>query len=360
MNLNTLSRGIVFSLLALVGGTGIGCASDRAVISQANQAHTSLAPAVIEDPVLSTYIQDVGNRIIGAAQELNRQGGGKSGKEDNAWMFSKNMRFHFVNSKTLNAFTTGGEHMYIYTGLFQQCKSEDELAAVMAHEFAHIYGRHVHKGMNRQYAILGAAAAAGAAGYAAGGKEKGTEYAGMGAGAAMLAGQFVGMSFTRKDESEADALGFNFYTRAGWDPNRFGDFFQTMIDKGYDKGNEMLSDHPSLSNRVADAKARAAKLPPQAKEWRQPPVADGQKFQDLQRRSVEVGKNLPTDRTLEGAQELLAALPRSCLTPAIQPDQEKAEQRVLMRKQAAEEGAQPRGNQQQQQQRARPRRQPQA
>jgi len=199
----------------------------------------------------------------------------------------------------------------------------------------------VHKGMNRQYAILGAAAAAGAAGYAAGqGNDKGMEYAGMGAGAAMLAGQFVGMSFTRKDETEADALGFKFYTRAGWDPNRFGDFFQTMIDKGYDKGNEMLSDHPSLSNRVADAKARAAKLPPQADEWRQPPVAEGQKFHDLQRRSVEVGKNMPTDQTLEGAQELLAALPRSCLTPAVQPDQEKAEQRVLMRKQQAAETAQ--------------------
>jgi predicted Zn-dependent protease len=352
MKLNTLSRGILLCMLAFVGATGLGCASDKAVISQANQAHTGLAPAVIEDPVLATYIQDVGNRIISAAGDLSRQGYGPRGKEDNSWMFGKEMRFHFVNSKTLNAFTTGGEHMYIYTGLFQQCKTEDELAAVMAHEFAHIYGRHVHKGMNRQYAILGAAAAAGAAGYAAGGSEKGGQYAGMGAGAAMLAGQFVGMSFTRKDETEADAMGFQFYTHAGWDPNKFGDFFQTMIDKGYDKGNEMLSDHPSLGNRVAAAKERASKLPPQAKEWRQPPVAEGQKFQDLQRRSVEVGKNMPTDQTLAGAQELLAALPRSCLTPAVQPDQEKAEQRVLVRQKQAEEAAQAgRAKQQKQQQR---------
>ena len=51
--------------------------------------------------------------------------------EDRDWMFSKKMEFHFVNSKTLNAFTTGGEHMYIYNELFKQCKSEDELAAVM-------------------------------------------------------------------------------------------------------------------------------------------------------------------------------------------------------------------------------------
>ena len=347
-------RPLIVPLLVALPLLGTGCASDKQIIGQANQFHSGLEPATIDDPALANYLQAVGDRVIDAAKDLDRQGYGpeEHRKEKSDWMFNGGMKFHFVNSKTLNAFTTGGNHMYIYTGLFQNCETEDELAAVMAHEFAHVYGRHVHKGMNRQYAILGAAAAAGAAGYAAGGSEKGGQYAGMGAGAAMLAGQFVGMSFTRKDETEADAMGFQFYTRAGWDPNKFGDFFQTMIDKGYDKGNEMLSDHPSLGNRVAAAKERASKLPPQAKEWRQPPVAEGQKFQDLQRRSVEVGKNMPTDQTLAGAQELLAALPRSCLTPAVQPDQEKAEQRVLVRQKQAEEAAQAgRAKQQKQQQR---------
>ena len=342
MNHRIPGRGIGFLLLVVViAASGTGCATDRAVISQANQAHSGLQPAVMTDEPLSNYIQEVGNRIIESAQEMSRQGYGPKGKESNEWMFSKNMRFHFVNSKTLNAFTTGGEHMHIYTGLFQQCKTEDELAAVMAHEFAHIYGRHVHKGMNRQFAILGAAAAAGAAGYAAGNSsDKGMEYAGMGAGAAMLAGQFVGMSFTRKDEDQADAMGFQFYTRAGWDPNKFGDFFQTMIDKGYDKGNEMLSDHPSLKNRVAAARERAAKLPAGASEWRRDPVAGKARFAELQARATQVGKNMPSDQTLAGVQELLAALPRSCLTPAVQPDQQQAEHHVmsdLQRKQQAQQ-----------------------
>lgn len=337
MNLKMLYRGMFLSLVVAVGAIGVGCASDKAVISQANQAHSGLQPAVIEDPVLSSYIQEVGNRIIESAQELSRQGYGPRGNEDNAWMFSKDMRFHFVNSKTVNAFTTGGEHMYIYTALFQQAKSEDELAAVMAHEFAHIYGRHVHKGMNRQYAILGAAAAAGVAGYAAGGDEKGTQYAGYGAGAAMLAGQFVGMGFSRNDEEEADKLGFAFYTRAGWEPEKFDDFFQTMIDQGQAQGPEMLSGHPALSSRVEEARERAAELPPEAKQWRRPQVASPQRFEELQARSVEVGKSMPSDQTLEGAQELLAALPRSCLTPAVLPDQQRAEQQVLMERKMAEE-----------------------
>src|SRR3712207_9596813 len=84
----------------------------------------------------------------------------------------------------MNAFTTGGEYMYIYTELFRQCRSEDEIAAVMAHEFAHVYARHVHQGMKRQYAVLGAVAAGGALGYAAGGRESGGKYASLGSGAA--------------------------------------------------------------------------------------------------------------------------------------------------------------------------------
>lgn len=320
---------LIVLLLSLVWGC---MPSDRAVISQAQQFNSGIEPAIITDPQLASYLQKVGDRIIAAAgtTEAARQ-------QENAWMFSKDMKFHFVNSKTLNAFTTGGEHMYIYTELFQQCKSEDELAAVMAHEFAHVYGRHVAKGMRRQYITMGAAAAAGGAGYLYGGKEKGGEYAGMAAGAAMLAGNFLGMSYTRNDEAEADALGFDFYVKAGWDPNKFDDFFQHMIDMGYDKGNEMLSDHPSLSSRAELARKRAAELGPEARKWRKAPVATAAEFQRLQARSVAVGKNMPTDQSLAQTQELLAAMPRSCLTPAIHEDQKQAEIAVMRRLQAAEE-----------------------
>jgi predicted Zn-dependent protease len=330
------------TILVVVFGAGgmmvTGCASDRAVISQANQFHSGLEPAVMTDPKLTEYIQAVGDRIIDAAREMDQQSYGPDShkSEDSSWMFSKEMQFHFVNSKTLNAFTTGGEHMYIYTELFEQCKTEDELAAVMAHEFAHIYGRHVHKGMNRQYAILGAAALAGGAGYAAGGSEHGGEYAGYAASAAMIGGQIFGMGFTRKDEAEADELGFEFYVRAGWDPDHFADFFQTMIDKGYDTDSDFMSDHPTLKSRVEIARERAADLPPQAKEWRRKPVADARQFAALQKRAARLGKKMPDDTSLENAQELLAAMPRSCLTPQEPEDQKEAQQDILKKMQESQ------------------------
>src|SRR5687767_978458 len=155
-------QSITLSIL-LLGGlfAGGGCATDQQVMQAASGMHQQLEPTIIEDPELANYLQSVGERIIASAQDLSRQGyGPKSHKSsDTSWMFGDKMKFHFVNSNTLNAFTTGGEHMYIYTELFETAKTEDELAAVMAHEYAHIYGRHVNKGMNRQYGAMAAAAA---------------------------------------------------------------------------------------------------------------------------------------------------------------------------------------------------------
>ncbi|HEX2973799.1 MAG TPA: M48 family metalloprotease, partial [Tepidisphaeraceae bacterium] len=167
MNLLGYGRRVGLPVMILLGMIAGGCMpSDRSVIDQAQQFNGGIEPAIMKDAELAGYIQQVGDRVIDAAKRTQQ-----AQDPDSQWMFSKNMQFHLVNSKTLNAFTTGGEHMYVYNELFQQCKSEDELAAVVAHEFAHVYGRHVAKGMRRQYYTLGAAAAAGGAGYVYGGKE---------------------------------------------------------------------------------------------------------------------------------------------------------------------------------------------
>ncbi len=335
MKMNRLCGGCSTIIVFLALGMLAGCASDRQVIAQADQVHGTLKPAVITDPELSNYLQQVGDRVVDVARERNAQRASEKGKsEDNSWMFSKDMKFHFVNSKTLNAFTTGGEHMYIYTGLFEQCSSEDELAAVVAHEYAHVYARHVHKGMNRQLTALAVAAAAGGAGYALAGEDNRVAGASIGAGVGLAGAQFANMGFTRKDEAEADKLGFFYYTRAGWDPNKFGDFFQQMIDKGYDKTPAYLSDHPTLKSRVEEAERRAADLPPNAKNWRRPPVADASKFQQLQQRALAVGKTMPSDKTLANSQELLQALPRSCIAPVDPDDAIQARERLAQRAEA--------------------------
>jgi predicted Zn-dependent protease len=334
------------TLLVMLGAMTGGCASDQSIISQAAQANTQLQPAIMSDPELANYLQTLGNRIIESAKRADAAGMGPAShtqKGDTSWMFGKNMQFHFVNSKTVNAFTTGGEHMYVYNALFQMCTSEDELAAVMSHEFAHVYCRHVQAGTNRQYEQLGAAGLAAVAGYAAGGQEHGAEYATAAGGGALAAAQFLGMGYTRHDEAQADEWGFYFYSGAGWDPNHFGDFFQAMIDAGYDKTPTELSDHPMLKDRVAAAKARAAEwVEKHDDQFKKPPIADPQKFAALKARAAQIAASTPSDDSLKKAQGLLASF-SSCVTPAdSQPEQVEARKRL-------DEAAQKQQQQQQQQ-----------
>jgi len=318
-------RAAAVGLTLLVLG---GCATDRQVIQQAEDTHVELESAIIQDPELSGYLETVGSRIVEAAREASSAKQGPDTHfekgEDNSWMFT-NERFHLVNSKTLNAFTTGGSHMYIYAQLMTTCRSEDELAAVMAHEYAHVYSRHVKKGMNRQYTSLAVSAGAGLVGFAVGGKEHGMEYGSLAFVSTSAISSILGMGYTRADEAEADEWGFEFYAKAGWDPARFGDFFQQLIDQGLDKTPELASDHPSLKSRVEAAQERAAKLPPEAVAWRKPPVADAAAFEALKARVAEISATMKTSNELATAQTLLSAVP-SCVTAEDQPDQKQAQE----------------------------------
>lgn len=326
------------SLLLIVGAPLAGCsmlqASDKSIIQQAQGFDQGIKPAEIKDAQVNAYLQRIGDRIIAAAKQSDAAHWGPAShfneKEPEDWMFT-GVQWHLVNSKTLNAFTTGGQHVYIYNELFQLCHNEDELAAVMSHEFGHIYCRHVQKGTSRQYGALAAAALGAGAGYLYGGSEKGAQYASGGAALGMLAGNFAGMKFSRDDEAQADEVGFHFYCLAGWDPNHFGDFFQSMIEKGYDKGSEITSDHPSLASRLKIAQQRAKAMPdlPPAAQLSKPPIASAGQFKQYQQAAVASAKNTPDDTSLAQSQKLLAAIPRSCLTPVDPPDQKAAREELM-------------------------------
>ena len=324
---SVLMRRIALVILALgLLGTS-GCASDQTVMAAAEGAQKELKPAVMDDAQLQAYLQSIGERIIRTAAEMDKEGFGPKthtqSKDDNAWMFSDKMRFYLVSSKDLNAFTTGGDYMYIYNALFLNCKTEDELAAVMAHEYAHVYCRHVKSGMDRHMGQnVTTGVVAGAAGVATfllgGGLSSTVSNAQSAGGAASSAGKFIGMGFTRTDEDEADSIGFAFYTRAGWDPAHFADFFKHMIAAGYDKTPEMYSDHPKLATRVSNTDQRIAKLPADAAQYRKPTIADAQQFAALQQRSALLARSMPNDKTMQKAQAMLAAFP-SCVSPTDHP-----------------------------------------
>ncbi len=319
----------LFCLLAVAAG----CASDKKVQLQADQFDGSLHPAEVVQSDVNAYFTAIGRRVQAAAKIADAQHYGPKSHfvkdESDQWMFSDKVQFHLVNSKTLNAFTTGGYHVYVYNELFQQTKSEDELAAVIAHEFGHIYARHVHKGMNRSMAAMGIEGIAGAAGYVAGGSDNGAAYAKGGASAGAMAAQFVNMGFTRGDEAQADELGFHFYVIAGWDPTHFGDFFKHMIAAGYDKTPAIESDHPTLASRVKATDQRVAALGANATAHVIANIATPDQFRQYQQLAVTSGKSIPDDQTALKAKQMLQALPRSCWVPYEPEDRKSALDELL-------------------------------
>jgi Zn-dependent protease with chaperone function len=79
------------------------------------------------------------------------------------------IKVHYSNSDTVNAFATLGGNLFFFKGLIEKMESEDELAAVMGHEIAHIKLRHpmVALGKGVTLAVL-AASVSGASGSSAG------------------------------------------------------------------------------------------------------------------------------------------------------------------------------------------------
>jgi predicted Zn-dependent protease len=278
-------------------------ASDKSTIQQASAFDSGLKPAEIRDAQVNPYLQQIGNRIVMAAKQMDAQGVGPKthfAKGDRSWMF-QDLHWELVNSKTINAFTTGGHYVYVYDALYQMCKTEDELAL-----------------------------AAGGAGYAYGGSANGSQDAKAAMSLAQQGGGFLEMGFTRGDEAQADEYGFLFYTKGGWPPEHFADFFKDMIAAGYDTKSAITSDHPTLASRVEAANKRVAALDrDKVNALRQPDIATQQQFDQNKHSAIAASQGMPDDQHVLQAKNLLQALPRSCWVPYEPDDQKEAQQKII-------------------------------
>jgi predicted Zn-dependent protease len=314
-----LASGVATAVLVLVS---VGCASDEQVIQQAAGFHQQLEPAIVTsaaDPELDDYVQQVGDRIVAAAKRMY-ENGELDDYEPEPWMF-ENVQFHLVASPQLNAFTTGGQHVYLYTRLLEEAGSEAGFAAVVGHEFGHIIGRHVHDGMNKQMGTM--LAGLGIIGTTALLSDDDTraENTAIASAAAGAGGMAAVTYFSRDNEREADALGYEFYIRAGYPPERFADFFKRLIAESGGGGGDLtgfFSTHPQLADRVEAAARRASRTPLSAvQKFDQPPIAGASRYAGLIERSRPLTARAAQEANRPGtalhqATAILAAFP-SCL-----------------------------------------------
>ncbi len=199
---------------------------------------------VIDDPIDVDYINALGQRLVKA-----------SGNPKLPYYF------FFMADPNINAFAGPGGYIAVNAGLVLAAQNEDEVAAVLAHEIAHVSQGHIARKIadasKTKYATAAGVLASIALGAVSG-------QAAQSAMAATLAGtQQHFINFSRGMEAEADRVGIRTLANAGFDPSSMPRFFTRMqADDRYSTSPPaILSDHPLTPERIADANARVAQFP---------------------------------------------------------------------------------------------------
>jgi len=148
-----------------------------------------------------------------------------------------------LQDPSANAFALPGGNIGVNTGIFQVARNQDQLAAVIAHEVAHVLSNHHNERASQQMAVQGGLAAAGAVG---GGDLSPSTMQALGLGA-----QYgILLPYGRTQEAEADVVGLDLMARAGFDPRQSIALWQNMSRAGGARPPEFLSTHPAHGTRI--------------------------------------------------------------------------------------------------------------
>jgi predicted Zn-dependent protease len=215
----------------------IGAAYIRQARSQMN---------FIDDPLLLHYLNELGNKLVVAATANQTE--------------KQEFTFHLVDDSTINAFAVPGGHIVIHSGLIINSKNEQQLAATLAHEIAHITQNHSARSIeNSRYnsAIAIASLLLAAASQSA-----------EAAQAAIIAtqGSIIQkqLSYSRDFEREADNNAVRTLYKAGFNPGALTEFLQILNKKQNLSGAnppEFLLTHPLTNQRISETDQRARAYP---------------------------------------------------------------------------------------------------
>ena len=199
---------------------------------------------VINDPVLTEYINHLGNKLIKNAQDVNYQ-----------------FEFFLINQKEINAFAFFGGHVGIHSGLITMADTESELASVLAHEISHVTQRHLARKLEDQRRSQPLTMTALVSSVLLTLINPTVGFAAL--STSMAASQQQSINYTRSNEKEADRVGIALLANSGFNPQGAPDFFNKLA-KQYryvSKPPAMLLTHPLPNSRITDAKARAQNYP---------------------------------------------------------------------------------------------------
>ncbi len=171
--------------------------------------------------------------------------------------------YHFLLLETgeINAFAAPGGLIFVSSGLLRCCSTEDAIAAVLAHEIAHVQLQHGLKTIHRNRTMQG---------YRRSRMTDTLTVAGLPMARQLMARQLLLMSlgfettvgdmthvlftggYSRQFESEADRVAIEIMDRVGYDVRAFGTMLSVMKTKLAADPRGFAKTHPDMQTRIND------------------------------------------------------------------------------------------------------------
>lgn len=281
MRISTIAIAIPLGALALlIAGCNATPMSQAAFINQAQQLHDqALITATVGEQRLNDYLQAIVRRLHESANAIEPRRA--------ADPLLGRITIHIVNSPTPNIVNTGGQHIYLYNGLLQLAQTEEDLAAILAHGFAHTVRLDVQNTKIRPQP---------------------------GQAPERVVWQFVTNRLSPQQEQSAEELAFRLYARAGWDVDQFATLYQRMEAAGLG---------PGLNQKAAQARQWASRVSAEERIWwRQESVADEDTFLQRRAQAATLANRPPPSPDVA---RLIQAMP-NCILPADRPEQIAAQE----------------------------------
>jgi predicted Zn-dependent protease len=166
--------------------------------------------------------------------------------------------FKVVDDKDVNAFSLPGGRVYVNKGLLERAESEDELAAVIAHEVAHIAHHHLLQLLKKQgqydamvFAIIAAAVIS---------KSDAADVQNVMYGAKLFEIAKLN-AYSQDAEDDADRTAIEYLVKAGYNPVGMMTFMEKLArDQQFDPIDPgILQNHPLSRDRVERIAAQIRK-----------------------------------------------------------------------------------------------------
>ncbi len=216
--------------------------------AQKHQAILAQFGGAVQDRSLQRYVGDLGKKLLRKSDQPNA-----------------NIGFTLLNTPVVNAFATPEGQVYVTRGILALANDEAELAAVLAHEIAHITENHVQA---RQAAGKDALRS-GLLGAVIGGIfGQGDDILGNALKSGVQAALGYMGQFSQAQEFDADIAGVEILAKAGYDPQAQADFLESLgaqhslesriQGKEYNPNQvSFFATHPATGDRVRKARRAA-------------------------------------------------------------------------------------------------------